>query len=243
MNEELTIMRWEEKDVRVGEKNKVNLVDVAKCCGLTKKSNSGENVVKWKNGRTDSVVGKLESVVQSVPREFQEEIQQVLIDIDEVEDRNTIYVSNWLAQRIATECKSQTAMEFKNWLVTLNCAREEIEKQNKVSIQDLLNVQQQIGELAHLMDKTVNSVVIIVKEQTIVKRSGSFFSKKNSPLDHPHSGTMRTKVTSNQVLSAVSRHTPSRTTFNSLHSFQDDFNSLHPFQDDSNSRHSFQDDF
>lgn len=84
---------------------------------------------------------------------------------------------------------------------------------------------------------------IIVKEQTIVKRSGSFFSKKNSPLDHPHSGTMRTKVTSNQVLSAVSRHTPSRTTFNSLHSFQDDFNSLHPFQDDSNSRHPFQDDF
>ena len=165
MNDELTIMRWGEKDVRVGGENKVNLVDVAKCCGLTKIANSGNVVIRWKGSET-SVVSKLKTVVKNLPREFQEEVQKILIEIDETDDRNSIYISNWLAQRIATECKSQTAMEFKNWLVTLNCAREEIEKQNKVSMQDLLNVQQQIGELAHLMDKTVNSVVTIVKEQT-----------------------------------------------------------------------------
>ena len=150
MNDELTIMRWGEKDVRVGGKNKVNLVDVAKCCGLTKIANSGNIVIRWKGSET-SVVSKLKTVVKNLPREFQEEVQKILIEIDETDDRNSIYVSNWLAQRIATECKSQTAMEFKNWLVTLNCAREEIEKQNKVSMQDLLNVQQQIGELAHLI--------------------------------------------------------------------------------------------
>ena len=35
---------------------------------------------------------------------------------------------------------------------------------------------------------------------------------ENVSLDPPHSGTMRTKVTSNQVLSAVGRYTHSRMT-------------------------------
>lgn len=130
MNEELTIMRWGEKDVRVEQGSKVNLVDVAKCCGLTKIANSGNEVVRWKGNET-SIVGKLNSVVKNLPREFQEEVRKILIEIDESDDRNSIYVSNWLAQRIATECKSQTAMEFKNWLVTLNCAREEMGKQSQ----------------------------------------------------------------------------------------------------------------
>ena len=77
MNNELIVSEnWNGKDVRIenAAERKVNLVDVCFCCGLIKKSNSGENVVKWKNGRTNSVVGKLESVVQSIPLEYQEEV-------------------------------------------------------------------------------------------------------------------------------------------------------------------------
>ena len=118
MNNELIVSEnWNGKDVRIEntEERKVNLVDVCFCCGLTQKNKQGKTIANWKSGRC-GVVQKLNTIYgggeNSLPQYIVDEIQQVLIDIDEVDDRNSIYVSNWLAQRIATECKSQTAMEF-----------------------------------------------------------------------------------------------------------------------------------
>ena len=84
MNNELIVSEsWNGKDVRIenAAERKVNLVDVAKCCGLTKIANSGNEVVRWKGNET-SIVGKLNSVVKNLPREFQEEVQKILIEID-----------------------------------------------------------------------------------------------------------------------------------------------------------------
>ena len=124
---DVLVKMFETKEVKVSnDGNKVNLVDIAKCCGLTRRANSGNEVVKWNNKNDNScVVGKLKIVHESVNDiNIKDEINNILIEIDEADDRNSIYVSSWLAKRLATECHSQTAMEFKNWLVTLDEARE-----------------------------------------------------------------------------------------------------------------------
>lgn len=122
---DILVKMFETKEVKVSnDGNKVNLVDIAKCCGLTKKAGSGNEVVCWKNG-TKGITGKLEIIrATKVAQQIEDEINNILIEIDEADDRNSIYVSSWLAKRLATECHSQTAMEFKNWLVTLDEARE-----------------------------------------------------------------------------------------------------------------------
>ena len=123
---DVLVKMFETKEVKVSnDGNKVNLVDIAKCCGLTKKGGSGTLIANWKSGNSN-VVGKLSTILSgtNVPPQIEDEINNILIEIDEADDRNSIYVSSWLAKRLATECHSQTAMEFKNWLVTLDEARE-----------------------------------------------------------------------------------------------------------------------
>ena len=125
---DVLVKMFETKEVKVSnDDNKVNLVDIAKCCGLTKKGGSGILIANWKSGNgSNNIVGKLGIILGGVntPPQIKDEINNILIEIDEADDRNSIYVSNWLAKRLATECHSQTAMEFKNWLVTLDEARE-----------------------------------------------------------------------------------------------------------------------
>ena len=48
-----------------------------------------------------------------MPKEFKQEISYVLDEIENINDRNTIYISIWLAKRLAVECHSKKANEFK----------------------------------------------------------------------------------------------------------------------------------
>lgn len=178
---ELMVKEFGSKEVRWSNEDKVNLVDVAKCCGLIKIAKSGNEVVKWKNGNDkNSVVSKLKNVQESLHDEtIKEEISNIFEEIEESEDRNNIYISNWLAKRLATECDNKTAHEFKNWLVSLDCAREEIEKQTGVTFQDLLNVQQQVNTMSQLMSKTVDTVVSIVGQQTeVINKQGDMINQQ-----------------------------------------------------------------
>ena len=143
---ELMVKEFGTKEVRWNNNDKINLVDVAKCLGLTRKKDN-KNYIRW-TGNSNSVVEKLEKILMDpngAPIENREEIKNVLEEIEGAEDRSTIFISNWLAKRLATECHSDIAHEFKNWLVSLDCAREEIEKQTGVTLQDLLNIQQQVN--------------------------------------------------------------------------------------------------
>lgn len=102
--------------------DRVNLKDVAFCCGLTKKKGN-KLYVRW----TDKGVGeKLNNILScdNLNIDMVDEIKDTLQQIKETKDRNSISISSWLAKRLATECRSQTAMEFKNWLVTLDEDRE-----------------------------------------------------------------------------------------------------------------------
>ena len=48
-----------------------------------------------------------------MPKEFKQEIFYVLDEIENINNRNTIYISTWLAKRLAAECHSKKANEVK----------------------------------------------------------------------------------------------------------------------------------
>lgn len=100
----------------------INLVHVAKCCGLTRQNNGGNGLkVRW-----DDVKKKVDliGVETSTPEKIKDEITYILDEIENTDDRNSIYMSSWLSKRLAIECHSDKANRFKNWLVTLDEARE-----------------------------------------------------------------------------------------------------------------------
>ena len=84
---DVLVKMFETKEVKVSnDGDKVNLVDIAKCCGLTRRANSGNEVVKWNNKNDNScVVGKLKIVHESVNDiNIKDEINNILIDIDDM---------------------------------------------------------------------------------------------------------------------------------------------------------------
>ena len=71
-----------------------NLANSAKVIGLTKKSGNGTEIVNWKSGNSN-VFSKLKSIYScgtDVPPQYLEELNQILEDIDNVDDRKTIFV-------------------------------------------------------------------------------------------------------------------------------------------------------
>lgn len=124
MSKEIKLFEGQEVSVTTDKGNKMyNLVHVARCCNLVK-----ENGIKinWKSGSA-SVCNKLNTIssgVQTIPHQYLEEITIILDEIENTDDRNSIYMSSWLSKRLAIECHSEKANKFKNWLVTLDEARE-----------------------------------------------------------------------------------------------------------------------
>lgn len=179
---ELMVREFGSKEVRWSNDDKVNLVDVAKCLGLTRKKDN-KNYIRW-TGNSNSVVEKLEkilSVPNGAPIENREEIKNVLEEIEDAEDRNSIFISNWLAKRLATECNSDIAHEFKNWLVSLDCAREEIEKGNNyinqqqfVEYQNLIN-----GAITTIAQQTVE---IVGKQTELINQQAEEYAKDREEL-------------------------------------------------------------
>ena len=101
----------------------INLAHTAKCCGLVENKKNGRSYINWKQNR--GVVDKLNKISScECPKEIQEEITYILDEIENTDDRNSIYMSSWLSKRLAIECHSDKASRFKNWLVTLDEARE-----------------------------------------------------------------------------------------------------------------------
>ena len=154
------VTKFGDRDVRINSE-KVNLVDVAKCCGLTKTNGNSKEYVRWNDGK--GVIKKLQIIRGTdVPQEIKEEIDNVIEEIEESDDRNSIYISKWLAKRIATECHSQTAMEFKSWLVTLDCAREE----NLVEYVNVNEVKKYIDMTAVKITETFAPIIAELQRQS-----------------------------------------------------------------------------
>jgi len=118
----------------------INLVATAKVCGLTQIKN-GIEYIRW----TDKgVANKLKIILShKCENEIKTEIQYILEEIENTDDRNSIYMSSWLSKRLALECHSDKANRYKNFLVTLDEARENSYtaiKNNQIDKNDVLSV-------------------------------------------------------------------------------------------------------
>lgn len=122
------IVLFENQEVKVKTDTGVtmiNLVHTAKCCGLTRIKN-GKEMANWKGGNSN-IVNKIHNILGSpnVPPQYIDEIKYILNEIDETDDRNSLYMSSWLSKRLAMECHSDKAMQYKNFLATLDENREQ----------------------------------------------------------------------------------------------------------------------
>ena len=128
----IKLFEGQEVEVKTDKGNTlINLVHVAKGCGLSE-NKKGKEYISWKN--RNGVVDKFKKLVScECPKEIAEEIQYILDEIENTDDRNSIYVSSYLSKRLALECHSEKANKFKNFLVELDEKREngELETSNQ----------------------------------------------------------------------------------------------------------------
>lgn len=119
-NEQMVLFENEEVKIKTDEGiTLINLVHTAKCCGLCKTAKSGNIVVTWKD--RNGLVDKLTKIREAnASQEFVDEINYIIDEIENTDDRNSIYMSSKLSRRLAMECKSQKAMEYKDFLAKLD---------------------------------------------------------------------------------------------------------------------------
>lgn len=120
MNNDIQLFEGQEVKVKTDEGvTLINLVHTAKCCGLVDTSKGTEKIM-WSR-----VKGKLQNnILPNSDKVVADQIAYILDQIENTDDRNSIYMSSWLSKRLAIECHSDKANRFKNWLVTLDEARE-----------------------------------------------------------------------------------------------------------------------
>lgn len=151
----------------------INLVHTAKCCGLTKIARSGNEVIQWKNG-DKGVYGKLKKLrATEVAQEVKNEIDYILNEIDETDDRNSIYMSSWLSKRLAMECHSPKSNKYKNFLATLDEKREQGLLTNKVDN----------NQIAEMVTETIKGVLPTLITE-VSKTFGEVVNKSKENVDN-----------------------------------------------------------
>lgn len=171
MNKEIQLFEGQEVKVKTDEGvTLINLVHVAKCCGLTRKD-KGYELVRWKS--SGSVVEKLNLVFDGNPsKEIQDEITYILDEIENTDDRNSIYMSSWLSKRLAIECHSDKANRFKNWLVTLDEARENgqlITTDTNMLDEAVIKNMNLMAQNMQFMSKAMTSIQVFVQDSIQAK--------------------------------------------------------------------------
>ncbi len=127
-----TVKIFENQEIKI-ETDKgevlINLASTAKVCGLvgvSTKDGGKYNFVRWSRvkEKLTTIYQSIECGKSSLPRIIKE-INYILDEIENTDDRNTIYMSTWLSKRLALECHSEKAMRYKTFLVTLDESRED----------------------------------------------------------------------------------------------------------------------
>ena len=156
MNEQLMLFENEEVKVKTDQgETLINLTNTARVCGITKVANSGNEIIRWKDS-TKGVYGKLEKIRATIvgtdiPPQYIEEINYILNEIEETDDRNSIFMSRYLTSRFAMECHSEKANEYKSWLAQLDEKHSKGELQNNNQLLQLNSMANQINLVANTM--------------------------------------------------------------------------------------------
>jgi hypothetical protein len=138
----------------------INLASTARICGLTKNKN-GVIYIRW----TDKGIAEKLKIISStnVESKYKTEIQYILDEIENADDRNLIYMSSWLSKRLAMECHSEKANDYKTFLATLDEAREnsEIISSNSVDPQTVLQLAQGVQLIGTVVQSMQSSMIQI----------------------------------------------------------------------------------
>lgn len=90
-------------------------------------------------------------------KEIINEVHYILDEIDNADDRTTIYMSRQLTSILAMECHNEKAMAYKTWLARLD---------EKYSKGELTINSQAIGDIAGQMTLMANNMAMIGKAMT-----------------------------------------------------------------------------
>lgn len=133
------ILNFEGQEIKIKTDKGIelfNLSNSAKICGLARKDTGR---ITWKGNR--SVYDKLDKIRLNLEKlgsaafaahktslnneinneiNYVDEINYILNEIEETDDRNSIYISRYLTSMLAMECHNDKAMQYKSWLATLD---------------------------------------------------------------------------------------------------------------------------
>lgn len=152
----------------------INLAHTAKVCGLVNKTRGFESV-RWSQVKERLNIVK-KGIGKDMPTQYLSEINYILEEIENTDDRNSIYMSSWLSKRLALECHSEKANRYKNFLVSLDESRECGQAiPNNEAIQILNNslpmLEQVVTLLVPAMNEVkgqVNSMVSLMHDQSVI---------------------------------------------------------------------------
>ena len=154
MNNELErILNFEGQDIKVITDKGVelfNLANSARVLGITRlKKNT--TIVRW-----DIIKNKLNTIssgTETMAPQYIEELKQLLEDIDETDDRNSLFCSQYITSRLAMECHSDKANKYKNWLATLDEQYSNGELINNNTLMQFGDMAQQMSIMANTMQQ------------------------------------------------------------------------------------------
>ncbi|WP_252225100.1 MULTISPECIES: hypothetical protein [unclassified Clostridium] len=177
-NEQLVLFNNEEVKV-VTDKGEtlINLANSARVLGLARKD---DGRICWKGNR--SVYDKLSKIRSSLVNstgatnaaENILEIDYILSEIENTDDRNSIYMSQMLTSLLAMNCNNDKAMQYKSWLAQLDEKYSKGELANGNQIEQLGNIANQINLVASTMGQIGQAFVGLqefVKDSIQVKDS------------------------------------------------------------------------
>jgi hypothetical protein len=169
MNEQL--MLFEGQEIKVKTDNGVelfNLANSARACGLYRKD---DGRIFWKGNR--SIYDKLSKIrtnlVESAcaanvaeenyrsdgtfvsPSQYINELDYILKEIEETDNRNAIYMSRYLTSMLAMSCNNVNATQYKSWLAQLDEKYSNGELQNNNQLLQLNSMANQINLVANTM--------------------------------------------------------------------------------------------
>lgn len=153
------VVNFKGQEVKViTDKGKVliNLIATIKVCGLnkieTRVGRSDKETIRWV--RVKEKLNKLSST-KDLGQQYIQEIEYILDEIENTDDRNSIYMSSWLTKRFAMECHSDKAMQYKNFLATLDEQRE----------QGLIATDTK--DIVNMVTNTVNAIIPQIVQQFV----------------------------------------------------------------------------
>lgn len=168
MSKEIKLFEGQEVSVTTDKGNKMyNLVHVAKCCGVTNVGNTGKPKVRWSNIK--SKLDLISSGDTDLSPKIKEEITYILDEIENTDDRNSIYMSSWLSKRLAIECHSEKANKFKNWLVTLDEDRENGKLVQAPLDKDVITNMSLMAQNMQIMSKSMSYIQEYVQDSIKAK--------------------------------------------------------------------------